>query len=72
MVTWAEPDVWDQDKNTPIDVKPVTQNIAFGRKFAKVAVYDPLVGTDPINSVVNASSVDVGVTDHPLLVRLSD
>ncbi|MDB5317306.1 MAG: calcium-binding protein [Rhodospirillales bacterium] len=72
VITWAEPDIWNQNTNTEIAARAVRQTIGFGRTFANVSVYDPLIGTDPVATASAASSVVVGITDHPLIVKLSD
>ncbi len=70
VVLWAEPPVWDPSNHFEL-VSPITQlRVEFGKEFGTVELYDPLVGVEPIRTFTNSASVSVGVTDHPVLVRL--
>lgn len=71
IITWAEPDIWNQASNQAISVAATNEIISFGTSFQTVEVFDPLVSTAPIQTYYNVSSVSVGVTDHPLIVQLS-
>ncbi|MBR0655286.1 hypothetical protein [Plastoroseomonas arctica] len=71
VITWAEPDIWNQDTNQAIAVGATNETIGFGRSFATVEVFDPLLGSSPIQILHNVNTVTVGVTDHPLIIQLS-
>jgi hypothetical protein len=45
----------------------VTVNL--GAAFANVTVYDPMIGTTPIATYSNVSTLNISVTDHPLIVQ---
>lgn len=62
IVVWAEPDAF------PGPATLVT--VRFGATQAMVQVYDPLQGTQPIQSLRNVASVQISVTDHPIIIRL--
>lgn len=62
IVVWAEPDAFPGPETL------VTVN--FGQKQAMVQIYDPLQGTQPIQSLRNVSSAQVSITDHPIIIRL--
>lgn len=71
VITWAEPDIWDEAGNRAITVAPTTETISFGKTFGTVEIFDPLLGTTPIQTLHDVSSVSLSVTDHPLVVQLS-
>lgn len=71
VITWAEPDIWNEDSNRAIAVAPTTETISFGKSFETVQIFDPLLGTSAVQTLHNVSSVSLGVTDHPLIVQLS-
>ncbi|WP_063691837.1 hypothetical protein [Bradyrhizobium stylosanthis] len=70
LVVWADTRVWDSASQTEI-VTPVTSvTIQFGQVEGVVYVYDPLQGTDPIATYYNTSSIQVGLSDHPLVIEV--
>ena len=71
IITWAEPDIWNEATNQAINVAPTSQKISFAQTFQKIEIFDPLLGTSPIRTFTNVSSVNVDVTDHPIIVQLS-
>ncbi|MES2709957.1 MAG: calcium-binding protein, partial [Pseudomonadota bacterium] len=71
LITWAEPDIWNEDANQEINVSSTTETISFDRTFQKIEIFDPLVGTSPIRSFSDTNTVNVDVTDHPLIIQLS-
>lgn len=62
IVLWAEPDVF------PGPASLVT--VYLGSTQTTVNVYDPLIGSEPIQSLRNVNSVQVSVTDHPIIVQV--
>ena len=46
----------------------ITVNL--GRRRSTVKVYDPIVGTSPIQTLDDVSSVPLTVTDHPVVLEL--
>ncbi|MDA1190180.1 MAG: glycosyl hydrolase [Candidatus Poribacteria bacterium] len=45
--------------------------VALGETVASVAIYDPTVGTESVESVANADSVKVTLSDHPVVLEFS-
>lgn len=41
-----------------------------GATFASVAIYDPTVGTAPIQTLSNASSVELTLRNHPVIIEI--
>jgi hypothetical protein len=68
---WNEPQIWNSATQTEISVAASAVTVGLGASYASVSVYDPLVGTNPIATYSNVSSVAIAVTDHPLLVKFS-
>ncbi len=62
ILVWAEPDSF------PGQSAPVTVNL--GSTQATVNIYDPIVGTEPVQSLRNVSKVQVNLTDHPLIIQV--
>jgi len=71
IVVWNEPHVWNSTTETEVAVAPTTVTVNLGGTFASVAVYDPLSGTTSIETAANASSIQVSLTDHPLIIEVS-
>ena len=71
IITWAEPDIWNEATNQAINVAPTSQKISFAQTFQKIEIFDPLLGTSPIRTFTNVSSVNVDVTDHPVIIQVS-
>jgi len=71
IAVWQEPNMWNATTHTEIanPANPVTVNL--GATYASIDVYDPLVGTSPIQHITGASSVTVSVSDHPLIIEVN-
>ena len=70
IAVWQEPEIWDNNtaQAIPDSASPVT--ITLAQTAQSVEVYDPLVGTAPIATYSDVSSVTVMVSDHPLIVEV--
>jgi hypothetical protein len=69
LVLWAEPTIWNP--TTQQDVIAPTENVTVSLgKAENVEIFDPLVGTTAIASYSNVRSVNVSLTDHPLVVQI--
>lgn len=71
IVLWAEPDIWDQSADQPIAVTPTSTTVDFGSNVVSVRVYDPLQANSFIASYENVSSVQISITDHPVIVEIA-
>jgi hypothetical protein len=51
-----------------------TRNLCvnFGITRPSVNVYDPTVGTSPARTLTNVSSIDLTLSDHPLVIEMAD
>jgi hypothetical protein len=70
IVVWSEPQIWNPTTHQEIAVAPHTVTVSLGAVYATVSVYDPLVGTTAVSTLHNVSSVQLGITDHPLIVEV--
>ena len=71
LIVWCEPTIWDPNGLSDIEAPTQTATVTFGETARSVVVYDPLVGDTPIRTASNAASVDVPVSDHPVLIVLN-
>ena len=72
LMVWAEPDIWDQTTHQSITVAETTTTVTFGSSPADVSVYDPLLSDQPIATYSQVTSVDLAITDHLLVVEVSN
>ena len=70
LSVWAEPSIWNYTSMAEITPPTEAVTVSLPRAFSTVSVYDPISGTASISSASGVSSVNLSVTDHPLLVRL--
>ena len=71
IAVWAEPDIWDVNNVREITAPITTVTVNLGAAFGSVKVYDPLTGTSAIQSLSNVSQLQLGLTDHPLIIEAS-
>lgn len=69
IAVWAEPQLWDESTKSEIAVPTTTETVSLDGAH-QVSVYDPLSGTAPIATYANTNSVQLQVTDHPLIVQV--
>jgi hypothetical protein len=71
LAVWIDATVYDPTNAADIAAPayPVTVNL--GATFANVAVYDPMIGTTPIATYSNISTLSISVVDHPLVVQVN-
>jgi hypothetical protein len=71
IVVWNEPAIWNSKTATPIPVSGATVTVNLGATYQTVSVFDPLQGTTAISTAHNVSSIQLSLTDHPLIVEVS-
>ena len=71
IVVWQEAVIWDRNSQSGIDPENVTVTLNLGDAHTRVDVYDPLVGISPIRSYSNTRSIELELTDHPIIVELN-
>lgn len=70
IALWAEPDIWDEQANTPIVAAPIAATVKLGTAPATVRIYDPVLRDTPIAVKTNVKSIKIDVTDHPVIVEV--
>lgn len=68
IAVWNEQQLWDPDTRTATEAKHVPVTVSLPQTYATVTIVDPLVGTDPIQTLHGVSAVTLDLTDHPLLI----
>lgn len=71
LVVWNEATDWNYQSKAEIGVaaSPVTINL--GASYQTIQVFDPLQGAAPISTLSDVDSVEIGLTDHPLIIQVS-
>ncbi|MBV9994459.1 MAG: hypothetical protein JO127_04520 [Caulobacteraceae bacterium] len=72
LVVWSEPNIWSARTNTPVKAPTKAIVVRFGTLFAQASVFDPLSSPTPIQTIKNADAVTIAVTDHPLIIQVSN
>ncbi|MBS0558673.1 MAG: hypothetical protein JSR21_01320 [Proteobacteria bacterium] len=70
IVVWAEPNIWNEATGTEVAAPAVNVTVSFSTSYQMVEIFDPLLGSAPIQTLYNVSSATIGVTDHPIIVEL--
>ncbi|MCK1396138.1 hypothetical protein [Bradyrhizobium sp. 1] len=71
LVLWAEPVLWNQNTHSEVQATSSPVTVTFGQTEALVKVYDPMLGTSPIATYANVSSIQVSISDHPLVIEVT-
>lgn len=58
--------VWDERLNGQDQV-----TVDLGVKSASLSVYDPIIGVDPVQTRKNATSLELLLSDHPIVIAIS-
>ena len=69
LILWAEASIWNPKTKKDIVAPTYNQVLTFGQ-VQNVQIYDPMVGTSPINTYSNVTSVTVPISDHPVVVDI--
>ncbi len=70
LVLWAEAQIWNPTTETEVVATTETTTVDFGQTEQLVEVFDPLAGTTPIATYNNVQSIQVALTDHPLVIEI--
>jgi hypothetical protein len=71
IAVWAEPQLWNNVNKSRMAPPTQTVTVALPARYARVQVFDPLIGATPIATAANVDHVALAVTDHPILVQLA-
>ena len=66
IIVWAEPQI-TASSSGPTE----TVTVALGTTYASVQVYDPTQSSSPIQTLADVSSVQVAITDHPIVIQVN-
>ena len=69
IALWNKAPIWNRDTHSQIAVAPVTETLRFGSVQGTVRLYDPLVGSTPLQSWTNVNSIIIGVPESPHIHR---
>src|SRR4051794_21257610 len=70
LVVWAEPKLWDDATDSEISNPTQTVTVNLGSVHHSVKVYDTLTGTSAIASYTDVSTINIPVSDHPLIIEI--
>ena len=71
LALWAEPTIWNWTTHSEAAAPAQGVVVTFASSLQQVRVYDPLMGTAPIATYTNVSSITVSLCDHPLIIETS-
>ncbi len=71
LAVWIDATVYDPTNAIDIAAPAYPVIVNLGATFANVAVYDPMIGTTPIATYSNVSTLSISVIDHPLIVQVN-
>ena len=46
-------------------------NVDLGRRYRSVKIYDPTIGINPVKSLKQKSSVELNVSNHPVIIEIT-
>lgn len=72
IILWAEPDIWDEANDRAINVAAADSVVRFDGRHVDVRLFDPLISDQPIAIYSDVTSVHVALSDHPIIVEVSD
>ncbi len=68
LALWSESQIWNG--SSEISVPPAAITVTLRHAARSATVFDPLTGTSPIASYSRVKSIQVSLTDHPLLLEI--
>ncbi|HTR34915.1 MAG TPA: hypothetical protein VMH80_03365 [Bryobacteraceae bacterium] len=70
LTVWDEQTIWNEASQSEISVGTQNATVNLGATYNTVKVFDPLAGTTAIQTLSNVSQVQLGLTDHPLIIEV--
>jgi hypothetical protein len=71
IVVWAEPQIWNAAKGVEVGAPTETVTVNLGHLFQNVSIFDPMVSASPTKTLHNVQTVQIQVTDHPVIIEVS-
>ena len=72
LIVWAEPKIWDMPTASEIETIPSEVTVDLAQQAARVSVFDPVIGQQPIANLKDTRKIQVKVTDHPVIIEISN
>ncbi len=70
IIIWSEPDIWNELTNTEIAAGSAVAHLTFGTQVIRARIFDPLLGAGVQSEISYSNTVDVNISDHPLIVQI--
>jgi hypothetical protein len=71
LALWREGVIWDVNADCAIALAPQTTTVSLATPAARIEVHDLLSGQEPIETLERTAWVDLSLTDHPLMLKIS-
>jgi hypothetical protein len=71
LVIWNNVTSWNFSAGTPITISPTTVTVNLASSHSGVNVYDPTSGATSISTASKTTTVNVSLTDHPIIVEIA-
>ena len=71
LAIWNDAVDWNASNHSDVVVAAVATTVSLDTTYANINVFDPMLGNTPVATYHNVSSVQISLTDHPLIIELS-
>lgn len=71
LAIWNEPVLWDRKAKAEVKVPTSTVTLQLPQANREIALLDPLVSVDPVQTASGIGSFEFALIDHPLFIRIS-
>ena len=71
LIVWNEATDWNPATQSEVSTAPVTVNVNLQQTIAGAKIFDPLLGTSPVASLGTVNSVQLTLTDHPIILQFT-
>ena len=71
LIMWQDATSWDAENKKDISVSKQQVTVNLNTSISKAEVYEPKTSTTPQQTANAPSKLELGVPDHPLVVKLS-
>lgn len=70
IVFWAEPTLWNYTLHKAVAATTTTVTVNFPQTENQVSVFDALAGTSPVAYYAGVQTINVQVSDHPIVIEV--
>ncbi len=71
LVVWAEPVIWDEGAHRTTTPPTAKVTVSLAAAASSVRVFDPLAGIAPTQTTRDAGTVQIALTDHPVIIEIT-